>query len=375
MAQEFIYPDFILGTSAEEIQQRMMGELPRDIDGMPGGFAWDFTMPTALEKSELINFHLVRTLMLMFPEWAWGDWLDLHGKQKNVTRKPAGYASGEVTITGVAGTRLASGFIVCTAATDSAPSVLFSLDDEVILPAGGTATVTVTAVEAGTGSNVAADTVVIMAQPITGIQSISNANKITGGTDTEDDEAYRARIEEAYASEGTSYIGNDADLIRWAKEVTGIGDCIVSPAWNGPGTIKLSLIDENGEPANASLCTAVYNHIISPNDRQERLLQAGSATLTVVPATTVPLTFVCNGIEYDDTTDPATIKKDYEKALKTYYADAKKDAEVRYVKALALLADLPGVEDFSSLTINGATQNIPLQVDEYPATVSIVLNE
>ena len=40
--------------------------LPDGIDDMPGGFPYDFTMPTAIEKSELIQFHLVRTLMLMF---------------------------------------------------------------------------------------------------------------------------------------------------------------------------------------------------------------------------------------------------------------------------------------------------------------------
>lgn len=373
MAQEFITPDFMLGTSAEEIQQRMMNNLPEDIDGMPGGFAYDFTKPTALEKSEIINFHLVRVLMLMFPQWAWGEWLDLHGQQKGVIRKEAVRASGFVTITGVPGTRLASGFIVCTAAANDAPSVLFALDDELILPANGTGTVAVTALEAGRGSNVKAGTVVIMAQPLTGIASITNAADITGGTEEEDDEAYQARIMEAYASEGTSYIGNDADLIRWAKEVPGIGDCIVNSAWDGPGTIKLSLVDANGEPANAALCEAVYGHIISPNDRQERLLQAGSGTLTVVPATTIAMSYVCAGIEYDDTTDPATIKKDFESALKTYYTTAKRDAEIRYVKVHALLADIPGVEDFASLTMNGAVSNIPLDADEYPATVLIEL--
>ena len=375
MAQEFISPDFVVGTSAEEIQQRMMNSLPEDIDGMPGGFAYDFTMPTALEKSEIINLHIVRTLMLMFPQWAWGEWLDLHGQQKGVLRKEAVRANGYVTITGVAGTRIPAGFIVCTAATAEAPSILYALDEEVILPETRTAVVSVTATETGKGSNVKAGMVVIMAQPVTGIESISNEDDITGGTEEEEDEPYRARILEAYASEGTSYIGNDSDLIRWAKEVPGIGDCIVSAAWNGPGTIRLSLVDANGEPANDALCEAVYNHIISPNDRSQRLLQAGSGTLTCTPATTVPMSFVCAGIEYDETTDPDTIRANFETALKTYYAAAKRDGEIRYVKVYAILADTPGVQDFSDLTMNGLRENLALQADEYPATVSVVLEE
>lgn len=375
MAREFVYPDFVEGMTAEEIQQRMMNSLPEDIDGMPGGFAYDFTMPTAIEKSEMINFHLVRVLMLMFPNWAWGDWLDLHGKQKSVARKAANYAQGHITITGEEGTYLPEGFVVCTAATDSVPSVLFELDEEVIIPEAGTVTVGITAVDAGKASNVAAGTIIIMQNPVNGVISITNEEAVTGGTEIEDDESYRERIEDAYANENVSFIGNDNDLKRWAKEVTGIGDCIVSAAWNGPGTIKLALIDSNGDPANEALCTAVYNHIISPNNRMERLLQAGSATLTVVPATTFSMAYICTGIEYDSTTDLDTITERYEAALKEYYVTAKEEGEIRYVRVHALLADIPGVVDFASLTMNGGTSNITLEEAEYPATSSLVISE
>ena len=79
MAQpEFEVPDFIDGSTPEDIQERMMANLPEDIDDMPGGFPYDFTMPSAIEKSELIQFHLVRALMAAFPQYAWGEWLDLH---------------------------------------------------------------------------------------------------------------------------------------------------------------------------------------------------------------------------------------------------------------------------------------------------------
>ena len=72
MSYEFTPPEFVDGAEPEEIQQRMMDALPDGIDDMPGGFPYDFTMPTAIEKSELIQFHLVRTLMLMFPQYARG---------------------------------------------------------------------------------------------------------------------------------------------------------------------------------------------------------------------------------------------------------------------------------------------------------------
>lgn len=96
MQPEFNRPEFLEGNSAEEIHERMMNNLPDDIDDMPGGFPYDMTMPAALEKDEIINFHIVRALMIAFPEYAWDEWLDLHGRQVHLTRHEAEPAFGYV---------------------------------------------------------------------------------------------------------------------------------------------------------------------------------------------------------------------------------------------------------------------------------------
>lgn len=62
----FSAPDWLKTETAEQIQARMMESLPPDIDDTEGGFPWDFTYPTALEKDELLNFHLVETLVFIF---------------------------------------------------------------------------------------------------------------------------------------------------------------------------------------------------------------------------------------------------------------------------------------------------------------------
>lgn len=375
---DFVYPDFVEGTSPEEIQQRMMNSLPEDIDGMPGGFPYDFTMPTAIEKSEMINFHIIRTLMLMFPQWAWDGWLDLHGQQVGLSRHSATRASGSVTITGSTGATLPAGFIVCTAATDDAPSVLFALDEEVEVPAGGSVTVTVTAVEAGTTSNVAAGMVSIMAKPPNGggIARITNEAAITGGTDRETDEAFWERIDEVNANQGLSYIGNDNDFRRWAKEVDGVGECIITQAWNGPGTVKLSLVDANGDPANTVLCTAAYNHIISPGDRSARLMATGSAELTVVPADTVAITYRCSNLRFDSAvTSKAQIVADFRAAVAKYYPTAKNEDAVKYNQTHAILTAITGVLDFADFKMAGGVANVNLAESEYPQTGTITFSE
>lgn len=370
--KEFVYPDFIAnGTTADEIQQKMMNNLPEDIDGMPGGFAYDLTKPTAIEKSDMINDRLVRVIQLMFPDWAWGEWLDLHGKQKNLSRKEPGHAAGYVTITGTVGTELPKGFVLCTPATSEASSVLFSINELATIPESGTITVPVTAVESGTGSNVQPGMVSMMASPIEGIVSITNESAITGGTETESDDDYRERIDDAYKNESLSYIGNDSDYLRWAKSVVGVGDCIVSAAWNGPGTVKLSLIDQNGVPASDSICTAVYNYIVSPNDRSQRLLPTGSATLTVAPAETISINYSCTKLELESGYTVGAIQESFRKALTAYYPASKAVGEVRYNQVHAILTDVAGVIDFADFRMNDGIENIALDTVAYPFTGDI----
>lgn len=366
---DFVMPDFLLNNSAEEIHERMMNNLPADIDDMPGGFPYDFTMPAALEKDEFINYHLVRALMIAFPQYAWDEWLDLHGQQVHIERHQPQKASGKVKIVTVGAVAIGAGTIFCTPATDTGPAIEFATLEDVVIRSPGEYLLDVSAVESGPGSNVAAGTIVIMAKPEKNITEITNPEDITGGTERESNDDYYDRIAAEYDNK-MSYVGNDSDYIRWAKEA-GAGDCIVSAAWDGPGTVKLVLVDGNGEPANEKLIEDVYNHIVSPNDRSQRLLPTACARLTCAAATTVSIDYKCTGLLYDATTDIERIKADFEKAVKSVYSEAKNDGILRYNNIRPLITSIPGVEDFDTFLVNGGIGNIKLEDEEYPKTGTV----
>ena len=61
-AEEMELPGFLENSSEDEIHEKMLGNLPDDIDKSEGGFPWDFTRATAIEISELIEFVLVVVL-------------------------------------------------------------------------------------------------------------------------------------------------------------------------------------------------------------------------------------------------------------------------------------------------------------------------
>ena len=362
MQPEFMMPDFIKNNSAEEIHQRMMNSLPVDIDDMPGGFPYDFTKPAALEKDEFINYHLVRALMIAFPQYAWDEWLDLHGQQVHRERHQPKSASGEVRVTGSAGTVITAGTVFCTPATDTGPAIEFRSMEEKVIDDNGTAIIPVTAVESGTRSNVPANTVVLMAKPDKNITEVNNPDPIRGGTEREGNDAYYDRIAAEYANSLT-FLGNDSDYIRWAKEA-GAGDCIVIPSAEGPGTVKLVLVDGNGQPANEQLVQDVYDYIVSPEDRSARLLPTACARLICGSAVTVKVNFMITGLVYNETTDIEQIKKDFGAAVKEVYASAKQQGILRYNDVRPVISYIAGITDFEEFLMNGKKENIRLASEE-----------
>lgn len=309
---------------------------------------------------------IVRALMIAFPEYAWDEWLDLHGRQVHLTRHEAEPAFGYVKITAAEGTEILSGTVFCTAATETGPSIEYATTEDAVVGGEGSALIPVSAVEAGTGSNVAANTVVLMMVPDKNVTEINNPEPIRGGTERETDDDFYDRIAAEYDNSMT-YLGNDTDYKRWAKQA-GAGDAIVISTWNGPGTVKLVLVDGNGKPANAKLVQDVYNYIVSPNDRSARLLPTGTAELTCAAATTVAVNYVIAGLSYDETTGIEQIKADFTEAVRAVYAQAKTEGVLRYNDVRPLISAIAGVEDFETFTMNGKMQNITLKSEEYPDT-------
>lgn len=368
MQIKFVPPEFVENSSPEEIQRRMMNNLPEGIDDTPGGFPWDFTFPTAIQKAELIQFHLVRTLMLMFPMWAWGEWLDRHAEMCGITRRPAGYASGVLIVEGNPGTQIKEGSIFATPATDTDSSLLFRVVEDVEIPEKGAADVSVVAVATGTKSNVPIGTVTLMAVPIKGISSVTNKEAITGGTDTENDESLRERIQEANTSP-ISFVGNDSDYVRWAKEVVGVGSVVVLPEWDGPGTVKLVILDSNGKPGNTSILSSVYDYIVSPNDRQRRLAPIG-ATVTVAAPETIEMRFRATIVLDADFTMKA-VQDGFAKNMLQYYETAKQEGMLVYTQMAAVLSETAGVDDYIEFLVNDKKENIPISQALYPETIEI----
>ena len=375
---EFKLPDFIKDASARAIEKKMMAALPKDIDKTEGGFAWDLTYPTALEKSELLQYHLVLALKMMFHMWADGEWLDRHAHDAGLVRREANKAYGYVTVTGKAGTVIPAGFVFSVPSDSGIPAIDFETLEEVVLPDGGEAMFPVQAVEAGKGSNVAADTITIMRSPMKGIYHITNEEAITGGAEAESDDSLRKRVDDALAGKGDSFVGNNADYVRWAMEVSGVGYAVTIPEYNGPNSVKVVVTDTDGIPANEQILENVLLHIFGTDRKDmDRLAPVGVIDYAVVAPEPVTINYRFK-LQTEPGADVETIKEKFKTELLEYYAKiAQEDMEaeskyVQYVQAAAILAQqVPGVADFKRFRMNGGLDNIEFHKDQFPVTGEI----
>ena len=188
--------------------------------------------------------------------------------------------------------------------------------------------------------------------------------------DEEDDEAFRERIVESDKNKDASYAGTPADYKRWANEVSGVGSVTVVAAQDTSGTVTLVITDGNGDPANSTLCNAVYNHIMSPNDEDQRLAPI-NAVLVVQAPSSISITISAN-IELSGS-NIDTVTAAFKEALRDYLHSSIDDGEIRYTKISNILGDTAGVYDYTNLTVNGGTENITLTSKQLPTVGEITL--
>ena len=378
---EFKSPEWLDGQAARAINRRMMARLPDDIDKTENGFIWDLTMPTALEKAELLQYHMVLALQTAFYMWAEGRWLDYHAHDCGLTRKEANKAYGYVTVTGDPDVVISQGFIFSVPSDSGEPAIDYETLAEVTIPEEGEVDIAVQAVAAGKSSNITNDKITIMRSPIKGITHITNKNAITGGAEAESDTALRQRIDDVWAGREASYVGNNADYKRWAMEVPGVGYAHTIPGerYNGPNSVKVVVVDADGLPANEQICEAVYVHIFGTHRKDlARLAPTGVIDFSVVPPSPVSIRYSFD-LKLADGADAETVKSNFKSALSTYYSSLTSDEDessfVKYVKAAAVLSEkVAGVADFKHFRMNGALSNIEFKEDEYPVTEEIEVN-
>ena len=206
----FVVPEVLEDIDIDTIHTRMLNQLPPNIDKTEGGFAYDMTRPSAMEKSDIMTI-MIEVIKLFFPEWSYGVFLDMLARPCGIRRRDATPAVATLHITGMAGTIIPQGFGFATSGTAISESIFYESMEEATIANNGEVDVMVKCTETGTVGNVPSDCIILMTVPIPAITGVTNLDPATGGTEVEDDETLRNRIMEYDRGRNGSYTGCDAD--------------------------------------------------------------------------------------------------------------------------------------------------------------------
>jgi uncharacterized phage protein gp47/JayE len=330
----------------ENILKDMLSKVSSDVDKREGSVIFDALAPCAYQLAQTY-FMLNNFIDLVSGDTAVGEYLDRVVADYGITRKPETYAVRKIVSSGSieVGTRWGLG--------DTTYKITAKLSTNIY---------SATCEQAGNIGNTYSGT----------LENIDNINGITAtltdiitsGEDEESDENLRVRFYTQVQSVSTS--GNVYDYRNWALDVPGCGDAKVFPLWNGAGTVKVLVVDENME-VDDDLPVAVYDYI-------ETVRPIG-AIVTIESPTSQTINVTAN-VTLDGTQRLEDVQSAYTVSLTTYLQETIFDIyNVSYAKIGSLLLSTQGVKDYNSLLVNNDAANITIGDTEMPICGTIILSE
>ena len=186
-----------------------------------------------------------------FPQTAQGTFLDRHGTMRGLERLKAVRSGGVLRFSVAAAPAMDIAIPAGTVCMTAAEVRVRTTEDAVLAAGQLRVEVPAEAVEPGSSGNLVPGTVRFLTACPVAVTAVNNLRAFTGGTDEEDDEAFRARILESYQR-----LPNGANTAWY--EATAMGHPGVTAAKavgraEGPGTVNVYVTGEGGLPGEELL--------------------------------------------------------------------------------------------------------------------------
>ncbi|WP_297949708.1 baseplate J/gp47 family protein [uncultured Lactobacillus sp.] len=207
--------------------------------------------------------------------------------------------------------------------------------------------------------------------------------------DAENDEHLRARI--LNANSWIAYGGNVSDYLDMMSKIREVGATQVYPTWQGPGTVKLVIVDNDYKPASNTLIKKVKEEI-DPEDKttQGYGLAPIDHRVTVVAPELLNVNIEANIIVGADT-NLETVKNNIKKTLEDFFNSLRQtwsnidstqgrgySMVVYRSKILSRIMMVEGVANSSMPKLNGKDEDIMLtfnnDVSQLPMLGEVTIN-
>lgn len=341
----------------------MLDNVPDDIDKREGSIIYDAIAPAAMVNAQQ-SLSLANIIRETYIKTAQGEFLDYRAVEHGTNRYTA--TNTEVK----ARFKDDDGNPVNVNVGDRFASIAESPIFYTVIKANDDGTAEMQAEEAGTSANSYLGQIL----PVTPNDNLAWAEiaEITiPAKDEENDEHLRARL--LNSNSWVACGGNVADYLDMTSKISDVGATQVYPVWNGAGTVKLVILNNDLMPASQTLIKKVKEEI-DPEDNETQ--GYGLAPIDHQVTVVAPETFEVNIAMNVTTAENAnidTIRNNIKASLEEFFKSLRKDWSVidsatgrgykliiYRSKILSRVMTLEGVANATMPQLNGEDEDLQL---------------
>lgn len=359
----------------------MLDNVPNDIDKREGSIIYDAVAPAAMVSAQQ-SLSLANIIRETYVKTAQGEFLDYRAVEHGTSRYEATNAEVKAKFNDDDGNP------VNVEVGDRFASIAESPVFYTVIKAND-GTAEMQAEEAGTSANSYLGQVL----PVTPNDSLAWAEivEITiPARDEENDDHLRARL--LNSNSWVAYGGNVADYLDMTSKIHDVGATQVYPTWDGPGTVKLVILNNDLMPASSTLVKKVKEEI----DPEESTTQGyGLAPIDHRVTVVAPETFkvdITMNVTIAENANIDTIRTNIKASLGEFFKSLRKDwsvidsatgrgykLTVYRSKILSRVMTLEGVANATMPRLNGKDEDLQLvfnnTASQLPILGEVTINE
>lgn len=343
----------------ESILKRMLNKIPGTMDKREGSIIYDALAPAAVE---LLSMYLELDMIMneSFADTASRKYLIRRASERGITPEPATYAILKgvftPTTTDVLGKRFSCGtlnYVAIEKITDGE----YKMQCETVGSEGN----------ANFGQMIPIDYT-------KGLETAELTEILIPGDNEEDTEVFRKRYFESFESQ--TFGGNIADYKRKTNSISGVGNTMVTPIWNGGGTVLLTIVGSDFKAASEELIQSVQEIIDPTQDSSGKGFAPIGHVVTVNTVEEIPVN-VTTTITFDPDHSFDMLETQIEEVIENYLSELRKtwgndeNLIVRSSQIDARLLDVIGVIDIQNTYVNDV-KNFTIYKNQIPVIGSVV---
>lgn len=359
--EEYDY-DYFLNAALEKV--------PEGIDIREGSIIFDALAPACYQLADF-TMQLKNVLLETFTQTATGEYLDYRAEEHGLKRIPANQAIAKAKVTGDDGLKLSEGNRFSTIGDEP---VYFSILSDL-----GSGYYTMISETPGTRGNEYLGEL-LPVDHFNGLDSAALVEITIPARDAESDEDLRQRI--LRSNQVVSFGGNIEDYINLASAIDGVGGCQIYPTWNGGGTVRVVIINNDFSVPNQSLINTVQE-IIDPSEQQKGYGLAPIGHLVTVASPTTKSINISLHVDIEVGSTLSVIQEQIRTVLDQYFLSLRKAwsnhndlyqyAQTVYrSQIVAQVIKIEGVANVDNVLLNGNDEDVKLRFDNQKQELSIL---